>query len=343
MKTESTFNLKCPNCGHDVTDLLRQSVEEELKLQMKSGLKKLQKEKIKSEKLTNQLVQEKKDLDSLIQKQVAEKLKKASADIQKEAYEKSEMTILEYQKLIQDLRKKLSDVKQHAEQSSQQLQGEVQELFLEDMLKKTFPQDEVIEIGKGISGADVHYKIKTHSGKFLGSILFESKRTKTFSSKWIKKLKEDNLKIEQPADILVIVSEALPKGVTKFGNQSGVWICHPTMAKLLTTVLRYTIVKVVEAIQLQPSKASRDELIEYISGKEFQILLQDTLDGFSALLKSHNDEKIKMQRLWKGREKMIEKMLSNTISLYSSLKSHVLSDDLPGIDSLEFDSNKKSA
>lgn len=342
MKTKN-IALRCPNCGHDVTSLLRKSIEEELKLQMDSGIKELQDEKIKNQRLTNQLVQEKKDLDILVQKQVELKLGQATSEIRKKAHEDSQMTILEYQKLIQDLRKKLADVKQHAEQSSQQLRGEVQELFLEKMLKETFPHDDVIEIGKGVSGADIQHIIKTSSGTILGSILIESKRTRTFGgAKWIKKLKEDNLKLGEPADLLVIISEALPKEINQFGIIDDVWVCHPTMAQLLSIVLRYTIVKVSEVELSHPSPGSRDELIAYISGKEFQSLLQDTLEGFSSLMKNHNEEKAKMQRLWKGREKMIEKMLSNTISLYGSLQAHT-SDKLPRIESLEFDSLRKSA
>lgn len=347
MKAES-LKMNCPKCGHSikVDELLiskfKESVRQDFQGEMEEGLKLLQKEKIKNKKLTEQLVSDKKKLDEVIQKQLKSEIKKKVIEIRKQVDEENQVVLVEYQKLIADLKKKLTEVKQHAERSSQQLQGEAQELYLEQMLRDTFPQDQVVEIGKGVAGADVEYIIQTKTGHRIGSILFESKRTRSFSKGWIKKLKEDNFKLSTPADLLVIVSQTMPKNISKFGIQNGVWVCHPTYAKELTTALRYCLLKVYEVIQSQQSDKSRSDLIQFITSKEFQALLEGTLEGFSELLKSHNEEKLKMQRLWKGREKILEKLLSNTISLYGNLRAQA-PDSFPEIESLEFTPIKKSA
>ena len=225
----------------------------------------------------------------------------------------------ELQKKMDDQKKLIEEMQRKAEQGSNQLQGEIQELELEKMLRVTHPYDEITEIKKGQKGADILQEVRTSRGTACGKIYYESKRTIHYDEKWIQKLKEDNLEVK--ADVLVIATEAMPEGETRFFLQEDVWICSFREAKALSMVLRHGLIQLQGNRMTLDGKATKmEQLYHYLTSAEFNAQFGAILDGFRDLEDGYRDEKLRMQKIWKQREKHLEKILSNAAFFYGSLK-----------------------
>lgn len=247
------------------------------------------------------------------------KLHEEKAKIKQQAEEENVLKLREREKIIDDLKQQVETIKRKAEQGSMQMQGEVQELELENILRETYIYDDVNEIKKGQRGADILQTVRTRQGVECGKIYYESKRAKNFDNNWIVKLKEDNLEVK--ADQLVLVTETLPDGYTKFFVKDGVWICTLWEVKGLSLVLRYMMYELHTTRTALSGKESKMELLyEYLTGHEFRGQFEAIIEGFSDLQKSYMDEKMKMMKIWKEREKQFERIMTNSINFYGSLK-----------------------
>jgi hypothetical protein len=100
---------------------------------------------------------------------------------QKEAEEKLKLKVMEKEQTIASMQKQIEELKRRAEQGSQQLQGEVQELALEELLSAKFPRDIIEPVPKGEHGGDILHRVSSPFGQTCGTILWESKRTKNWS------------------------------------------------------------------------------------------------------------------------------------------------------------------
>jgi hypothetical protein len=239
--------------------------------------------------------------------------------IKKETAEASALKIDELEKKLKDQTALAEEMKRKAEQGSMQLQGEVQELAIEDTLKEIFRFDVIEPVPKGITGADVIQKVRNTIGTEVGVIVYESKRTKGFNKEWIGKLKEDGGRVK--ADICVLVTETLPDDIERIGQKNGVWICGFTEFKGLALVLRDSIVRVSEAYSSQTNKGEKMQMLyDYLTGKEFFLQITAVLESFSELQKGYIDERAKMERIWKTREKQLEKIVLSTNSFIGSIK-----------------------
>jgi hypothetical protein len=200
-----------------------------------------------------------------------------------------------------------------------QVQGEAQELVLQDMLKAAFPFDVVCEVGKGVKGADCVLTIRNNLGQECGKIIFESKRTKDFSQEWIEKLKAD-MRSER-ADLAVIVTQSMPKDMDRFGERSGVWICTFNEAKALVQVLRESIIKIFNSTRVQQNRGDKMHMLyDYLTSHEFAEQWSAIREGFVAMKVSIQKERDAMERLWKAREKQLEKVLLNSAHIRGSIE-----------------------
>ncbi|MBI5882042.1 MAG: DUF2130 domain-containing protein [Elusimicrobia bacterium] len=225
----------------------------------------------------------------------------------------------EKDKQLDDMRKQIEELKRKAEQGSQQAQGEVQELELEDVLKQNFRSDEIAPVAKGVRGADVLQTVFSSSGKPCGSILWESKRTKAWSDGWIQKLKDDQR--EAKADLGILVSANLPKGVSHVGCVEGVWVADFSSAMGLGTALRAGILQAAIARNALVGKGEKMELIyNYLSGPEFRNRVQAIVDAFAGMKVELDAEKRTMERVWAKRDKQLERVLLNTAGMYGDLQ-----------------------
>jgi hypothetical protein len=233
---------------------------------------------------------------------------------EKFALEKKSMQIQAEQqsKLIEELKRK-------SEQGSMQLQGESQELVLEEMLTNAFKFDELNEVGKGQRGADCILNIKNRVGQTAGKIIYESKRTKEWSNLWIDKLKTD-MRANQ-CDIAILVTQVYPKDMDRFGEKDGVWLCTMHDVVSLTHILRNGILNVAAAVKSQENKGEKMQMLyNYLTGTEFKGQLEAIAEGFIALRNGITKERAQMEKIWKEREKQIEKVILNTAGMHGSIK-----------------------
>ncbi|MEO5645830.1 MAG: DUF2130 domain-containing protein [Bacteroidia bacterium] len=295
-----------------------QSLTKELEL--KSGqVKELNKTKAEVEKLKR----EKDELrDTVVlekEKEFSEKLKDEKIKIKKQADEASTMKIKELEKQLEVQKELAEEMKRKAEQGSMQLQGEVQELAIEEILASLFSFDLISEVGKGVKGADVIQTVRNKIGTDCGTILYESKRTKSFSNDWITKLKTDA--VATKADICIIVTEALPEGIDRIGQKDGVWICSFNDFKGLVLVLRESLIKINDAYSSQTNKGEKMQMLyDYLTSTEFRLQVGAIIEGFTDLQNGYIQEKRAMERIWKQREKQLEKVLLNTNHFIGSIK-----------------------
>ncbi|MBS1772973.1 MAG: DUF2130 domain-containing protein [Bacteroidetes bacterium] len=229
------------------------------------------------------------------------------------------MKIKELEKQLEDQKLLTEEMKRKQEQGSMQLQGEVQELALEEMLRAAFPFDVVEEVGKGVRGADCIQTIRNNYGQECGKIIYESKRTKDFSIDWIDKLKADMRNLG--ADIAVIVTQAMPKDMDGFGEKDGVWICNFMEAKAVAYILRDLIIKVYNAAKSQENKGDKMVLLyNYLTGTEFSEQWKAIREGFMSMRMSIQREREQMEKLWKSREKQLDKVLLNAAHIKGSIE-----------------------
>ena len=252
-------------------------------------------------------------------KTLTERLQHETESIQRRESERVDLKLKERDDLIGSLSKQVEEMRRKAEQGSMQMQGEVQELAIEEILRNLFPVDLIEEVGKGVRGADTVHTVRNRFGVDCGKILYESKRTKTFVQDWIPKLKADALTVK--ADVLVIITEALPEGIDKIGQKDGVWICTYFDFKGLVIVLRESLVKISEAYSSQTNKGEKMQMLyDYLTSNEFLFQISAIVEGFSSLQDSYVREKRAMERIWKEREKQLEKVLLNTNHFIGSIK-----------------------
>jgi len=233
--------------------------------------------------------------------------------------QESLLKIREKEKIISDLRIKLEDAKRVAEQSSMQLQGEVQELEIINILSDLYPFDDIIQSKKGANAADILQTVRHQNGVITGKIYYESKNTRQWSNGWIPKLKKDNLVAK--ADVLVLVSATLPKEIHRYGLVDGVWVTGFDYIKELSLVLRHGIIKIHALSATKDGKESKmGQLYKYLTSDDFKSTFESLLEGFQNIRDSHNSEKVKQMRLWKEREQNFDQILSSSIEFYGTLK-----------------------
>jgi hypothetical protein len=235
---------------------------------------------------------------------------------QKEMYD---LKLKEKEIQMESLVKTIDDLKRKSEQGSMQLQGEAQELLLEQLLRENFPGDQIDEVGKGSEGADCIQFIRNGHGAACGSIIFESKRTKNWSNAWIEKLKADMR--SRAADVAVLVTQAYPKDMTRFGQRDGVWVCSFQEFISVSTLLRHALISVYETRLAGENKGDKMHMLyDYLTGNEFRGQVEAIAEGFRSMKESILKERMQMEKIWKEREKQLEKVLINTTGLYGSVK-----------------------
>ena len=237
------------------------------------------------------------------------------------------LKVKELEKQIEDQRKLAEEMRRKAEQGSMQLQGEVQELLLEELLKSNFPFDHISEVGKGVRGADCIQTVRTSLGQEAGKIIYESKRTTAFAAEWIEKLKADMR--SQGADIAIIVTQTFPKDMDRFGEKDGVYICSFQEVKSVALLLRNAILKIYETKKSQVNKGDKMTLLyDYLTGNEFGEQWKAIGEGFRQMRHSIQKERDAMEKLWKSREKQLEKVLLNAMHIKGSIEGIAGSDTI---------------
>ncbi|MCX2575843.1 DUF2130 domain-containing protein [Pedobacter sandarakinus] len=328
----------------DLEGNLRKSIaaDFETKLQMLEGNAKDNEEKLKlaREKELEFLRREQslkikeEEMELAFQRKMQEQRNELVEQIRKQEAEKNSIKDTEHQLRLKELEKQLDDqkklaeeMKRKAEQGSMQLQGEVQELILEELLRSNFPFDLIEEVGKGVRGADCVQVVRNNFGQECGKIIYESKRTKDFGGDWIEKLKKDMRSMG--VDVAVIVSQCYPKGMDCFGQKDGVWICSFEEVNAVAYVLRDGILRLATAMKSQENRGDKMHMLyDYLTGTEFSEQWKAIREGFMSMKLSIQRERDAMERLWKAREKQLEKVLLNATHIRGSIEGIAGSDSI---------------
>jgi len=270
-------------------------------------------------KLQREKLEMKEAIEAEAQKQLNATLVLERDKIRKQEEEKNELKIKEYQKQSDDQKKLIEEMKRKQEQGSMQLQGEVMELAIEEWLANNFPLDSIDEVKKGANGADCLQIVNTREHQNCGSIYYESKRTKAFQPAWIEKFKND-IRTKR-ANIGVLVTEVMPAGMDRMGMRDGIWICTYEEFKGLSAVLRQSLIQVSQAVQAQENKGDKMSMLyDFLTSNEFRLQIEGIVEGFTQMQGDLDAEKRAMQRIWKQREKQIEKVVHNTLGMYGSIR-----------------------
>jgi len=288
-------------------------------IEQSEKLKELSRGKAEIERLKREKDELKESIMAEAERILNQKLIEEKEKIRKGEQDRNELAFKELYKQLEDQKRLTEEMKRKQEQGSMQLQGEVQELAIEEWLASCFPLDTIEEIKKGARGGDCIQTVNTRTRQNCGTIYYESKRTKDFQPSWIEKFKNDIR--DKGSDIGVLVTEVLPSDFDRMGLKDGIWICTYEEFKGLSKVLREAIIQISNATASQENKGDKMSLLyDFLTGNTFRMQIEAIVEGFTQMQSDLDSEKRAMQRIWKMREKQLEKVITNTIDMHGSIK-----------------------
>jgi hypothetical protein len=304
----------------DLEDRTRQIAElNEVLKQRDSKLAEAQQAQADLIRKQRELDDAKREIDLTVQKQVQTELTAVREKARQETEEALGLKVREKEEQIASMQRQIEDLRRKAEQGSQQLQGEVQELALEGLLRQKFPRDAFDPVPKGEFGGDLIQHVVGPTGQICGSILWEAKRTKNWSDGWLGKLREDQRAAK--ADVALIVSQALPKGLQTFDQIDGVWVTEPRCAVAVAIALRESLIALSAARLAGEGQQTKMELVyQYLTGPRFRHRIEAVVERFTDMQADLDRERKAMMRLWAKREEQIRGVVESTAGLYGDLQ-----------------------
>ena len=313
----------------EISDLQEQIKEKE------SRVEEAQKKELEIRKQARLLEEKQKNIDLELQRKIDEERKDIEEKISKQFADEANLKLREKEKQINDLRKSLEEARRKSEQGSMETQGEVLELDLEQRLRNQFAHDVISPVPKGIKGADIIQSVKDTSLNDCGKIIWEAKNTKNWSPLWIQKLKDDQRVIG--ANMAILISVALPEGIKGFGLVEGVWVSDIHSSLPLASAIREQLIQVNFARNASQGKNEKMEsMFNYLSGDEFRQRVEAIVETFSSMQEQLNKERRAMERIWKEREKQIQRITTNTIGMYGDVRG-IIGSSVQSIPALELE------
>lgn len=281
--------------------------------------------------------QEKLELD--LQRKLDDERGKIRAEAMKQADEASHLKFAEKDKQLNDLKEQLKEAQRKAEQGSMQAQGDVLEVDFEQQLKQAFPLDTINPVSTGVRGADVTQEVMSRTGRPCGKILYEAKRTKNWGNDWPTKLKQDMR--DARADMGMIVTQALPKDIDRFGEKDGVWVSDYASAIPLACALRATLHEVMIAKAHKEGARGKQELLyEYLTGNDFRQRVQAVIEAFTSMREDLEREKRALTKYWGKREKQLGMVMENMSGMYGDVQA-LSGGAVPMIAEMELDDDEE--
>jgi len=362
--------LDCPHCGEKISlnEALAKQASEQLERQLQNKLQ-LEKQKITQElkkqslieindlkkeihEKTNQLqLQQQTELELRKKARILEEKErnleleflrkfdqektKFQDEISRRFNEENKLKMAEKEKQLSDMRTQIEELKRKADQGPVELQGEVFEREIENELKILFPLDHIGPVPKGVRGGDIIHGIRTSSGHDSGTILWELKRTKHWSDSWVQKLKDDAREIN--ADLAILITHVMPKGIRHLGLYEGIWVCEATTFEATAKIMRHQLLQIhLAKITSQGKGEKMDFLYNYLTGNQFRQRIEAILEAFKVMQDELEKEKKSLQRSWAVRESQISKVLMSTSGLYGDVQG-IVGVGLPKIQELEWE------
>jgi hypothetical protein len=275
------------------------------------------------------------ELDLEVARRVDAEKQRVEEALRRGFAEQQELKLKEKDKQLEDLRRALEEARRRSEQGSQERQGEVLEIDVEAELARRFPHDLVAPVRKGMRGADIVHEVRNHTLQAAGTIVWETKNTRHWQPAWLDKVKADQRAIG--ANLVVIVSAALPDGIVEFGRIDGVWVAGLRAWPAFAVALREQLIQVAFAHAAAEGKHEKMEcLYDYLAGDQFKSRIEATVEAFTALQRGLDGERRAMQRIWNEREKQIERVIRNTAGMYGEVRG-ILGASVPSVPALELD------
>ena len=281
-----------------------------------------------------ELEEQKQSLELTVNRRLDEERTTIRESAKKEAADERQLKDAEKDKLISDLRTQIENLNRKSEQGSQQLQGEVMEIALEELLRQQFPFDEITPVPKGVHGGDVIQTVRDASGTTCGVILWESKRTKNWSDGWLPKCRDDQRAAK--AQIAILTSIELPKDVSTFRHVEGVWVTSRLCAiHLASCAFEWALSRWQQQERSVDGRNDKMEVLyTYLSGQEFRHRVEGIVEAFVTLREDLEAEKRATQRIWARREKQLERAAAQTAGMYGDLQG-IIGGSLPVIEHLD--------
>ncbi|ETO06086.1 hypothetical protein RFI_31310 [Reticulomyxa filosa] len=312
-RAHTTFSIDLEQKTKEISELNEVLKERDTKL---ADAQKAQAEITRKER---ELDDAKREVELTVQKKVKENLSDIRNKATKDAFDEFNLKLAEKNHTITSMQRQIEELKRRAEQESQQLQGEVQELELENILRTKFPRDEIIPVPKGEHGGDILHYVTNHNGQRCGAILWESKRTKNWSDAWLTKLREDQRVAK--AEIAVMISHTLPKSVEAFGLIGGVWVSEPRCAIPVAITLRHFLIDVAATRQASEGQQTKMEMVyQYLTGTRFRQKVQAIVEKFTDMKDDLDRERKFMSKNWAKREEQINLVIATTAGMYGDLQ-----------------------
>jgi hypothetical protein len=313
------------------------ALEEQTKLAAERAAKLAEAQKAQAEALrkSRELDDAKREFDLTVEKRVGEKQAEIQARAKADAEQAMQLKVQEREQTILGMQKQIEELKRKAEQGSQQLQGEVQELQLEGVLRSSFPQDAIMPVPKGEFGGDTVQEVCGPQGQPAGKILWESKRTRNWSDGWLQKLRDDQRTAK--ADAAILVSQALPKSIEVFGQIDGVWVTSPKCAVAVAMAIRHGLIEVAMARKSGEGQQGKMETMYlYLTGPRFRHRVEAIVEKFQDMQADLDKERKAMQRSWAKREQQIQVIVQATAGMWGDMQG-IAGRSLPEIEGLDFE------
>lgn len=276
---------------------------------------------------------EKRELDLTIEKRVQALVDPIQVKARQEADDAARLRVAEKDQTIESMTRTIEELKRKAEQGSQQSQGEVLELELEELLRVRFPTDTIEPVGKGELGADIIQQVNGQIGQAAGIILWETKRTKAWSDGWLAKLRDDQRR--SGANVALIISQALPKHIEQFDLIDGVWVAHPRCALPVAVALRQGLIDVSSSRLVQQGQQTKmEQVYDYLTGTKFRQRVDAVVEKFNDMRDDLDKERRFMGRQWAKRETQILAVIESTVGMVGDLQA-IAGKAMPEIPSLD--------
>ncbi len=337
-KLKKQFEMQRQNELKQMQDLITNLTDTVSKLQKEleeknRELANAQKVELEFRKKENELLQKEQNLELEVQRRLSQERQQLQEMLKQNFQLEYELKLREREQTISTLQKKVEELNLKLQVGSQQLQGEVQELALEEQLRSKFPFDRIEPVPKGVRGADIIQEVRNKFGEVCGVILWESKRTNNWSNEWIPKLKEDQRALG--AELAVIVSRALPKEIASVGLLDGVWVCNTESYIGLAMALREHLIQVqMVRNQMKGRESKMEQIYNYICSEQFLHKVQAIVEAFVTMKNDLDKERSAMEKHWKKREEELAKVIKNTARIYGELEA-IVGNQLPEIDYLK--------
>lgn len=297
----------------EIDDLRRQATEKQLLLETS------QQQELELRKQKRSIEEREKALELELNRKIDEERLKIEEATTRRLDEQHRLRDAEKDKKLQDAIKANDELRRKLEQGSQQTQGEVMELHLEQLLVSAFPEDQIEPVPKGVAGADLIQRVSSRARNPCGTIVWESKRAKSWSDSWLQKLKDDQRILK--AEIAILVSDVLPRDCQNFKCVNGVWIANSQCALSLAFALRLQLIEVEMTKLAAVGKNEKMEILyRYLSGSEFRQRVEAIVEAFVEMQSELQEERRIAERRWAKREKQIQRVIANTSGMYGDLQ-----------------------